>query len=89
MEKAVFMSILEQIVEGFEDLTFKAAMASAKSAGDVGQLIALPSELQTRIFLAHGLDPQTASASFKAAGREFGLLPEAAPWLGRMKAALQ
>ena len=88
MDKATFLTILHDIVVGFEDPEFKRQMAEAKVAGDVGQLMGLPMAVQTRAFGKHGLDAAAGTAAFKAAGREFGLEPEAAPLLARMKAAL-
>lgn len=88
MDKTTFLAILQDIVEGFEDQGFKDKMAAAKSAGDVGQLMSLPTAIQTQAFGKHGLDAEGGVAAFKQAGRTYGLEPEAAPLLARMKAAL-
>lgn len=88
MDKPTFLAILQVIVEGFEDPGFKAQFASAKASGDVAQMMALPMAIQERAFGAHGLDAATGTAQFKAAGRQFGLDEDVAPWLVRMKAAL-
>jgi hypothetical protein len=88
VDKTTFIAILQDIVEGFEDAGFKGKMAAAKGAGDVGQLIALPTSIQTQAFGKRGLDAETGVAAFKLAGRTYGLEPEAAPLLARMKAAL-
>jgi hypothetical protein len=88
MDKATFLAILADIVAGFEDAEFKRQMATAKAAGDVGQLMALPMAVQARAFGKHGLEADAGTAAFKAAGRQFGLEPEAGPLLARMKAAL-
>ncbi len=88
MEKNTFIAILTDIVEGFEDPAFKRKMAAAKEAGDVGQLMSLPTAIQASAFGKHGLDAQTGVSAFKQAGRAYGLEPEAAPLLARMKAAL-
>ncbi len=88
MDKPTFMAILQAIVEGFEDPTFKTQFAGAKAAGDVPQMMALPMAIQEKAFSAHSLDAATGTAQFKAAGRQFGLDEDVAPWLVRMKAAL-
>ena len=88
MDKPTFAAIVSSIVAGFEDPAFRSQMAAAKSAGDVGQLIALPTQIQTRAFAAAGLDADAAMAEFKAAGRQFGADADLAPMLARMKAAL-
>ena len=88
MEKAVFKSVLESIVEGFENPDFKAKMAAAKAAGDLRQLVGLPLEIQQAAFAKGGLDPIFGTPSFKDAGRAFGLDPDVAPLFQRMKAAL-
>ncbi len=88
MDKPTFLAILQVIVEGFEDPSFKAQFANAKASGDVAQMMALPMAIQERAFGAHGLDAATGTAQFKAAGRQFGLDEDVAPWLVRMKAAL-
>ncbi len=88
MEKTTFMAILAIIVEGFEDPNFKAEFAKAKASGDVPAMMALPMAIQERAFGAHGLDAASGSAKFKEAGRSYGLDPDVAPWLARMKAAL-
>lgn len=88
MEKTIFLEILTDIVEGFEDPDFKQKMAAAKAAGDVGQLMSLPTAIQASAFGKHGLDAETGVSAFKQAGRTYGLEPEAAPLLARMKAAL-
>lgn len=89
MNKATFLDILQAIVEGFEDPTFKAQFAAAKAAGDVPQLMALPLAIQERAFARHGLQAAAGTAAFKEAGRSFALDPEAAPLLARMKGALR
>jgi len=89
MDKATFLDIVKHIVEGFEDKDFQAKMAAAKAAGDMGQLMTLPIAIQEQAFGRHGLDAASGVASFKEAGRSFGLDPEAAPLLARMKAALK
>lgn len=89
MDKATFLDILQTIVEGFEDPTFKANMAAAKAAGDVAKMIALPMAIQEKAFGKHGLDATAGTVAFKEAGRSFGLDDEASPLLGRMKAALK
>jgi hypothetical protein len=61
---------------------------AAKDAGDVAALVALPQQVQSEAFLAHGLDPAGATARFKAAGARHGADPEITPLLGRMRAAL-
>ena len=48
MEKAVFLAILEQIVAGFEDPTFRADYADAKARGDVPRLLDLAMGVQRR-----------------------------------------
>lgn len=88
MDKPTFMAILQSIIEGFEDPSFKAQFAAAKAAGDVAQLMALPMAIQEKAFSAHGLDAASGTAQFKAAGRQFGLDEDVAPWMVRMKAAL-
>lgn len=88
MDKPTFMAILQVIVEGFEDPTFKANFAAAKASGDVAKLMALPMAIQERAFAAHNLDASTGTAQFKAAGRQFGMDDDVAPWLVRMKGAL-
>lgn len=88
MDKPTFMAILQVIVEGFEDPSFKADFAAAKANGDVAQMMALPMAIQERAFGAHGLDATTGTAQFKAAGRQFGMDEDVAPWLVRMKGAL-
>jgi hypothetical protein len=88
LDKAVFLDIAARIVAGFEDETFRARMKAAKDAGDVAALVALPQQVQSEAFLAHGLDPAEATARFKAAGARYGADPEITPLLGRMRAAL-
>ncbi len=88
MDKPTFMAILQVIVEGFEDPSFKANFAAAKASGDVAKMMALPMAIQERAFSAHDLDAATGTAQFKAAGRQFGMDEDVAPWLVRMKAAL-
>lgn len=88
MDKTTFMAILKDIVEGFEDPTFKAQFAAAKAAGDVAQMMALPMAIQEKAFAAFGLDAAAGTAQFKAAGRQYGLDDDVGPWLVRMKAAL-
>lgn len=88
MDKATFLAILEQIVVGFEEPTFRQRFADARAAGDVGQLMALPAAIQEAAFSAHGLDAAEGTLAFKAAGRQFAAEPEALPLLTRMKAAL-
>lgn len=88
MDKTTFMAILQVIVEGFEDPTFKANFAAAKASGDVPKMMALPMAIQERAFGAHQLDATAGTALFKAAGRQFGMDEDVAPWLVRMKAAL-
>lgn len=88
MEKAVFLAILEQIVAGFEDPTFRADYADAKARGDVPRLLDLAMGVQRRAFGHHGLDDVAGSVQFKEAGRHFGLDGDVAPQLARMKAAL-
>jgi hypothetical protein len=88
MDKTTFLAVLQSIVAGFEDAQFKQKMAAAKQAGDVPQLIALPLGVQQAAFAQHGLDATAGVAAFKEAGRTYGLDPEAAPLLARMKAAL-
>lgn len=88
MDKATFCKVVEGIVQGFEDPGFRAEMAAAKAAGDVGRLVALPTSVQERAFAAVGLDHQSAVADFKAAGKVHGLDADVAPLLARMKAAL-
>lgn len=88
MEKATFLAVLKEIVESFEDPAFQAGMAEAKTKGEVAKLIQLPTDLQNRAFVRHGIDAVSGAGEFKAAGKEHGLSPEAAPYLARMKAAL-
>lgn len=88
MDKATFLAILHKIVSGFEDPQFRARFVAARAEGDVGQLMALPAQIQETAFAAHDLDPVAGVAAFKAAGRQFALEPEAVPLLARMKAAL-
>lgn len=88
MDKSVFLAVLEAIVRGFEDPTFKQKMAAAKQAGNVQELMALPLGVQQSAFQQHGLDAMAGIAAFKEAGRSHALDPEAAPLLQRMKAAL-
>lgn len=88
LSREVFHTIVEQIVEGFEDAAFKAAMADASAAGDVMAIANLAMGVQAKVFAAHGLDPVAGQAAFKAAGRQHGMEPEIAPLLTRMKAAL-
>jgi hypothetical protein len=88
VDKPTFKTVLERVVQGFEDPGFKARMASAKAAGDVPKMIALPMEIQSAAFAAVGLDAETGAAAFKAAGRSFGADADVAPLLARMKAAL-
>lgn len=88
MDKATFLDIVQVIVAGFEDPDFKAQFAKAKGEGDVGRMMALPMGIQERAFAKHGLDAATGTAKFKEAGRSFGLDPDVAPLLARMKAAL-
>lgn len=89
MDKPTFLGILQNIVEGFEDPTFQKGFAAAKTSGDVSQMMALPMAIQERAFGKHGLDAAGGTAAFKEAGRSFGLDPEAAPLLVRMKSALK
>lgn len=89
MDKATFLDILQTIVEGFEDPTFKTDFAAAKQSGDVSKMMALPMAIQERAFSRHGLDAAAGTAAFKEAGRTYGLDAEAAPLLARMKAALK
>ncbi|MCB9739033.1 MAG: hypothetical protein H6747_07180 [Deltaproteobacteria bacterium] len=88
MQKETFVQVLEAVVRGFEDPGFKSAMAAAKAAGDVGKLVQLPLEVQSRAFAAAGLDLETGAATFKAAGRAYATDPAVGPLLVRMKAAL-
>jgi hypothetical protein len=88
MDKSTFLAVLEDIVQGFENPTFKSQMAAAKAAGDVTKLMALPMAIQKTAFEKHGLDAESGTGEFKAAGRSFGLDAEASPLLARMKAAL-
>ena len=88
LSKAAFTAIVTDIVTGFEDATFQTAFAAAKSAGDVGRMMALPTEVQSRAFAAQGLDPAAGQTAFKAAGRAYAADPDIAALLGRMKAAL-
>ncbi len=88
LSKATFTAILRHIVGGFEDSAFQEAFAAAKTDGDVSRLVALPTDVQTDAFAAHGLDPVAGQAAFKAAGRAYAGDPDVAALLGRMKAAL-
>ncbi len=88
MEKAQFLQVLEAVVTGFEDPAFRAAMAEAQAAGDVGQLMQLPLGVQQRAFSAAGVDAATGAVAFKEAGKRFGGDADVAPLLVRMKAAL-
>lgn len=88
MDKPTFLTIVQAIVEGFEDPGFRAEMAAAKAAGDVSKLVVLPGHVQARAFAAVGLDAETATADFKAAGRQFAADADVGPWMARMKAAL-
>jgi hypothetical protein len=88
MDKPTFVSIVKAIVEGFEDPNFRTQMAAAKAAGDVGQLVGLPGQVQARAFASVGLDAETATADFKAAGRQFAADDDVGPMMARMKAAL-
>jgi hypothetical protein len=88
MDKPTFTGVLETIVTGFEDPGFQAQMAKAQAAGDVGRLMALPLEVQTRAFASVDLDVTSGVAAFKAAGRSFGADADVGPLLARMKAAL-
>lgn len=88
MDKPTFVTIVRAIVEGFEDPAFRADMAAAKAAGDVGKLIGLPGQVQARAFASVGLDAETATADFKAAGRQFAGDDDVGPMMARMKAAL-
>ncbi|MCO4760410.1 MAG: hypothetical protein KC502_02825 [Myxococcales bacterium] len=88
LNKETFVAIVEAIVAGFEDPAFQAQFAAAKAAGDMGQLVALPTGVQTAAFTANGLDAATGAAAFKAAGRQFAADPAVGALLVRMKAAL-
>ncbi len=88
VDKPTFLAVLREIVEGFESPAFKQAMADAQAKGDVGPLMQLPTEIQSTAFAKHGIDAATGAGIFKAAGKEHGMSPEAAPLLARMKAAL-
>ncbi|MSQ83258.1 MAG: hypothetical protein EXR77_10270 [Myxococcales bacterium] len=88
MEKSTFLAVLEIIVAGFEDPSFKAQFAAAKEVGDVQRLMQLPMQIQERAFTKHGLEMATGTAQFKEAGRKFALDADVAPLLGRMRAAI-
>lgn len=88
LDKQTFRAMVEQIVEGFEDAGFKAELGQAKAAGDVGRIAGLAMGVQSAVFTRHGLDPLGGTMAFKEAGKAFGLDPEIAPLLVRMKAAL-
>lgn len=88
LSKTTFTAIVKDIVAGFEDPAFQSAFAEAKSGGDVGKMMALPTEVQARAFAAQGLDPTAGQTAFKAAGRQFATDPEVGALLLRMKAAL-
>ena len=88
LSKATFAAILRHIVTGFEDTGFQEAFAAAKAAGDVSRMVALPTDVQTDAFAAHGLDPIAGQTAFKAAGRLYAEDADVAALLGRMKAAL-
>jgi len=88
LEKEKFLQIVREIVEGFEKPEFQEGLKAAKAEGDIQKLITLPMSLQTGIFATHGLDPVGGMALFKEAGKRFGLEPEAAPLMERMKKAL-
>ena len=86
MDKATFVAIVEQIVEGFEDPVFQADFAKSQAAGDVQAMMALPLAVQNAAFEKYGC---AGSEAFKAAGREHAADPEIATLLGRMKNALK
>lgn len=88
MDKATFVDILTHIVAGFEDPDFRQRYAEAKARGDVQRLMDLAMGAQRAAFGRHGLDDVTGAVQFKEAGRTYGLDPEVAPLLARMKASL-
>ncbi len=88
MEKATFLAVLKDIVEGFENQAFQQAMDSAKSTKDVAKLVQLPLDVQAQAFTRNGLDASTGAVDFKNAGKEHGSSAEAAPLLQRMRIAL-
>ena len=88
MDKPTFLAVLAAQVTLFEAPTFRAAYADAKARGDVQRLLALVQTTQREALEANGLDDVTAGVPFKAAGRAFGLDPDVAALLARMKAAL-